>query len=337
MSLRVLVAPDKFRGTLAASDAADRMCAAATHHGDRAVAIPLADGGEGTVAVFGGPTRWTSVIGPLGEIIDAPWRLDGEFAVIEIAAASGLAIVGDATQNDPVAATTRGTGELIARAIDDGARHVIVGLGGSATTDGGIGALEVLSPYAPLGGIGASVAVEVACDVRTRFIDAAREFAPQKGADPQQVELLRARLIATARDLRERWGVDVTTLDGSGAAGGLAGGLAALGAQLRSGFGLVAELLGLEEAILEADLVVTGEGRVDATSFEGKVVGGVLELAARHGVPALVIAGAIAGPLPGAVASVDLSERFGAAASLSDTGALVEKAMFQYLSSGPPR
>ena len=174
---------------------------------------------------------------------------------------------------------TAGTGELIARALDHGARRIVVGLGGSATTDGGLGAVEALPSPARL----RTVELEVACDVRTRFVDAAAVFAPQKGASPAQVDLLTARLEQLVVRYRDEFGVDVSELDGAGAAGGLAGGLAALGGRLVSGFELVAEHVDLEERACAADVVVTGEGHLDAQSLDGKVVGGVCGLAADDG------------------------------------------------------
>ena len=233
--------------------------------------LPLADGGEGTLEVLGGANRSSTVTGPLGTPVEAGWRLEGGDAVVEMARASGLALV---EHNDPVRATTLGTGQLIAAALAAGAERIVVAVGGSATTDGGLGAVEALG-WKPF-----RVQVEVACDVRTPFLEAARVFGPQKGADPGQVEALSKRLADLAARYRDELGVDVTALPGAGAAGGLAGGLAALGAQLRPGFQLVAERAGLVEALGDVDLVLTGEGRLDATSFAGKVVGGVLELAA---------------------------------------------------------
>jgi glycerate kinase len=190
-------------------------------------------------------------------------------------------------RNDPLRASTRGTGELIAAALRAGARDVIVGVGGSATTDGGLGALEAL------GWSTNGIRITVACDVSTRFLDAARVFGPQKGATQAQIALLTRRLARLADEYESRTGVDVREFAGSGAAGGLAGGLAAIGAELEPGFDVVAEAAGLEDA-LDVDLVITGEGKVDATSFDGKTVGGVLAWAADVGVPhAAVIAGQI--------------------------------------------
>jgi len=286
-----LVCPDKFKGTLSAPAAAAAMARGLRAAGfDDVRELPLADGGEGTLdallAARGGSRRRATVTGPLGDPVDAEWgMLPGGTAVVEVARASGLGLV---RRNDPLRASTRGTGELIAVALRGGARSVLVAAGGSATTDGGLGALDAL------GWSFGSVPVVVACDVSTRFLDAARVFAPQKGASDAQVQLLTRRLARLAEEYQARTGVDVTGLDGAGAAGGLAGGLAALGATLEPGFDVVAGAAGLDDLLDDADLVVTGEGRVDATSFAGKVVGGVVEWAADAGVPACgVIAGQV--------------------------------------------
>jgi glycerate kinase len=254
--------------------------------------LPLADGGDGTLdtllEVLGGSRRIARVTGPLGEPVDAEWAMlaDGT-AIVEMARASGLALVG--RRNDPLRATTRGTGELIATAARGGAKRALVCVGGSATTDGGLGAVDALRWTLP-------VDVVVACDVATPFLDAARVYGPQKGASDAQVALLTRRLERLAQQYEARTRTDVTELEGSGAAGGLAGGLAALGARLEPGFDVVASAVGVEEALEGATLVVTGEGRLDLTSLEGKVVGGVLEWAADLGVPhCAVIAGQVAG------------------------------------------
>ncbi|MGQ0804464.1 MAG: glycerate kinase [Actinomycetota bacterium] len=287
-----LACPDKFRGTLTAAAAADAMAAGLAAAGFTEVRrLPLADGGEGTldalVAARGGSIRTTSVTGPLGEPVEAEWALlpDGT-VVVEMARASGLDLVNG--RNDPLRASTRGTGELIAAAARGGARRIIVGVGGSATTDGGLGAVDALGWS--LGGL----EVTVACDVATTFLDAATVYAPQKGATDAQVSLLTRRLRRLAEEYERRTGVDVTELEGGGAAGGLAGGLAAIGATLEPGFEVVAQAAGLEDALEDVDLVVTGEGKLDPTSFEGKVVGGVLEWAAEEGIAhRAVIAGQV--------------------------------------------
>lgn len=224
---------------------------------------------------------------PLGRRVKAEWREADRLAIVETALASGLDLIGGASNNDPVAAATKGAGELIAAAVKAGARRILIGVGGSATTDGGMGALEVLEPHSRLAG----VELVVACDVTTRFIDAARTFAPQKGASESQVALLERRLDRLAQLYQQRFGVDVAAMSGSGAAGGLAGGLAAVGAELVSGFDLVADTVELDTRIEQADMVITGEGYLDAESYHGKVVGGVIEMARAAGIDARVVAG----------------------------------------------
>jgi len=254
---------------------------------------PVSDGGEGFCAVLGGRPQPATVRGPLGEPVMSAWyQLDGgRVAAVEMAMASGLTLAGGEEANDPMRASTTGVGELMAAAVKRGARRLLVGMGGSASTDGGWGAIEALEPRSRLAG----VRIEVACDVRTRFLDAAAVFSPQKGATPAQVEMLARRLERLAQLYLERFGVDVTAMDGAGAAGGLAGGLAAVGATLTSGFEMVADRIDLAARIEGADLVITGEGLLDDQSFEGKSVGGVIELAAEMGVPVVVIAGSAEG------------------------------------------
>lgn len=283
----MLIAMDKFRGTASATEACTAVANACWELGLDADEAPMSDGGEGLLDVLGGPNRTTIVTGPLGTPVEAAWRIEHRGAVIEMAKASGLLLAGGADGNDPLQATTRGTGELIDQALQQGARQVLVGLGGSATTDGGLGAIEALRSPARL----RSVDLRVACDVRTRFVDAASVFAPQKGASPAQVALLSARLEGLATRYRAEYGVDITTIDGAGAAGGLAGGLVALGASLWSGFDLVAEEVGLDERVAAADVVVTGEGYLDAQSLDGKVVGSARDLAREHGKRVVVIVG----------------------------------------------
>ena len=273
--MRVLAALDKFRGTATAREA----CAAVGHAcwelGFECDEVPMADGGEGTLDVLGGANRTNRVTGPLGDPVDAQWRLSRDVAIIEMARASGLQLVGGPERNDAVAASTTGTGELIDIALDAGAKKIIVCLGGSATTDGGYGAVRAIHAPARL----KAVEFIVACDVTTMFTDAARVFAPQKGAKPKQVELLTGRLERLRQLYIEQYGIDVGTVEGSGAAGGLAGGLAALGAQILPGFDVVADEANLDERVENADIVITGEGFLDAQSFEGKVVGGMQGIA----------------------------------------------------------
>jgi glycerate kinase len=287
--VRAVACPDKFRGTLSAADATAAIARGLERAGfDEVVNVPLADGGEGTLdallAARGGSRRTARVTGPLGDPVDAEWGvLPGGVAVIEMARASGLALVG--SDNDPLRATTRGTGELIAVARREGFTEIVVAVGGSATTDGGLGAVDAL------GWTLQGIDVTVAYDVATAFADAARVFGPQKGATAAQVSLLTRRLTLLAEQFRSRTGVDVTTLEGGGAAGGLAGGLAAIGARLVIGFDVVAEAAGLESALADALLAVTGEGRVDASSLEGKVVAGVIDWCEELGVPTVAVVG----------------------------------------------
>jgi glycerate kinase len=291
--MRLLAAPDKFRGTLTARQAAAAIAAGAERGGWSAVELPLADGGEGTLDVLGGGNRRTIVSGPLEEPVEAEWRLEEDgTALIEAALACGLTLAGGPEGNDPLRATSRGVGELVTAAVAEGARRIVVCVGGVASTDGGLGAVAALP--APL-----TVPLDVACDVEARLLDAAEVFAPQKGATPEQVRILRERLAQ----------LDVPDLPGSGAAGGLAGGLAAVGARLLPGFDFVAERLGFAERLAKAEFVVTGEGLLDATSFTGKVVGRVLHAAKAAGIDTLVVAGDVAAESPSD--AVSLVERYG--------------------------
>ncbi len=325
--MRVVAAPDKFRGTATASQVAGAVAHAVRSAGGDCAEVPLADGGEGTLEALGGANRSTLVTGPLGDPVEASWRLAQGVAVVEMARASGLDLVGGADGNDPLAAATHGTGELIAAALDAGARRVIIGVGGSATTDGGLGALRALYPLQRL----RAVQLVVACDVTTGFLDAADLFAPQKGASPVQVQLLRRRLERLAQVYVEEYGVDVTGLEGAGAAGGLAGGLAAVGASLASGFELVADEVELAEQMEGAELVVTGEGFLDEQSFNGKVVGGVAALAAELSVPLLVVAGEVFDGVDGRVDAVSLIDRFGRDRAVSDTLACITEVVAERL------
>ena len=324
---RVVAAPDKFRGTATASEVAAAVAAAAKDAGWRCDRVPMADGGEGILEALGGVPRTTLVTGPLGDPVHAEWRLGDSTAVIEMARASGLALAGGPEGNDPLRASTIGTGELISAALEAGARRIVVGAGGSATTDGGLGCLRAVQSKGRLAGIDLSVA----CDVLTPFLEAAETFAPQKGATAAQVALLTRRLERLAQVYVEDYGVDVTPLEGGGAAGGLAGGLAAVGARLLPGFELVAEAVGLEDAIEGADLVVTGEGFVDEQSFRGKVVGGVVELAVAAGVPVLVVAGQVFAEVPEPATAVSLVERFGDHPARSDTAECIKEAVLDHL------
>ncbi|MDQ2648623.1 MAG: glycerate kinase [Actinomycetota bacterium] len=329
--MRVTAAPDKLRGTATAREVSAAIARAAERSGWTCHEVPMADGGEGTLDALGGPNRSTLVTGPLGEPVEAEWRLDGRLAVIEMARAAGLDLVGGPDANDPVAAATGGVGELIAAAVESGATRIVVGVGGSATTDGGLAALRAV----PLGRL-RGVELIVACDVRTAFVDAADVFAPQKGASPAQVKLLRRRLERLVQVYRDEYSVDVGELEGAGAAGGLAGGLAVAGATLVPGFDLVADEVELAERIEDADLVITAEGFLDAQSFEGKVVGGVAELAAAIGRPVVAIAGEVFDDVGDRIEAVSLVARFGADRARTDTLACIEEVVTELLGKRSP-
>jgi glycerate kinase len=268
------------------------------------------------------------VPGPLGVAVDAEWRLlpatdgGGPTAVIEMSRASGRALLPDPEGDDPVNADTAGVGHLLLSARAAGARRIVIGCGGSATTDGGWGAVQVVGSAGALAGID----LEVACDVTTPFRNAAAVFGPQKGASPEQIVLLTDRLGSLADRYRRDFAVDVDAIPGAGAAGGLAGGLVALGAHIVPGFDLVAGMTHLAERIAVADLAVTGEGHLDPPSFEGKVPGGLLTLVAGR-CPVLCIVGeADQGLLrspPAGLEIVSLAARFGGARARQETCALI--------------
>ena len=338
---RLVAAPDKFRGTARAPEVAAAAARAGRRLGWLADEVPLADGGEGLLDAVGGERRTTVVTGPLGRPVAARWQLltrvgTPPTAVVEMAEAAGRHLVPTPGPDDPVDADTTGVGELVRAAVVAGARTVVVGCGGSATTDGGWGAVAALGSAAALDG----AELLVACDVTTPFADAAAVFGPQKGATAAQVALLGERLRTLAGRYRDGFGVDVDDLPGAGAAGGLAGGLAALGGRIVPGFELVASLVGLPERLAGADLVVTGEGHLDVPSLAGKVVGGVIGAAA--GQPVLCVVGdadaEVLALLPDRVRVVSLVAEAGPAAARRDTVALVEAVVAAHLGalgSGP--
>jgi glycerate kinase len=319
--MRVVAAVDKFRGTASAAEVAAAIGHACWERGHDCVEIALADGGEGLLDVLGGANRTTRVTGPLGQPVDAPWRMHRGTAIIEMALASGLVLAGGAEGNDPMQATTTGTGELIDAALTAGAKRIIVGLGGSATTDGGLGALQAIRSPARLKG----VELLVACDVTTTFVDAARVFGPQKGATPTQIKMLTKRLEQLAQRYQADFGIDVTEIEGSGAAGGIAGALAAVGGTLMPGFELVADELDLHDRIADADLVITGEGHLDAQSFQGKVVGSLSELTAQYGVPIAVIVGIADDDVRDRIPTWAIADRFGEERALREPLWCVER------------
>jgi len=286
----VLVAPDSFKGTFRAAQVAGAIGRGIERAGLMPPDLcPLADGGEGTMEALllalGGETVAAAVHDPLGRPLRASFGLveDGGTAVVEMAAASGLDLVAEADR-DAWAASTYGTGELICAAVDAGARVVLVGVGGSATTDGGAGALDAIERHGGLGG----ARIVVLCDVRTPFERAPAVFGPQKGAGPALVERLEARLDELAVRLpRDPRGVPMT-----GAAGGLSGGLwAAHGAVLEPGAPWILDALGFDARMRAARAVVTGEGKLDEQTLEGKLVGEIGTRTRQAGVPLHAIVG----------------------------------------------
>lgn len=289
-----MVAPNAFKETFSPLRAARIIARGLGRAIPRArlVLVPLADGGDGTLEALrsslGGRPVGVRVTGPLGTPVLARYLRAGRTAVIEMAEASGLKLVPPG-RRDPWKATTRGTGELIAHAWRHGARSILVGVGGSATVDGGAGALEAVTPEM-------ARRVTVLCDVDNPLLGprgSARVFGPQKGASPAMVRRLEGRLARWAEELRRRTGVDVRRMRGAGAAGGLAAGLAALGARLVRGADFILKAAGFPPR--RCDAVVTGEGRVDRTSLEGKVVGAVLRAAPA---PVVIVCGTCALPRP---------------------------------------
>ncbi|MDA8262432.1 MAG: glycerate kinase [Actinomycetota bacterium] len=326
--VRVLLLPDKFRGTLASREfiSAARSALTAVAEVDGRV---VSDGGEGLIEALDGRLVEVETVDALMRPITASFSvLPGGDAVVEMSRASGLALLGGPAENDPVAASTYGTGVLIRAAFERGAQHVVVGCGGSATTDGGMGALEALGPR----GIPAGSSVSAAVDVRTSYLDAAEEFAPQKGATAVQVAFLKRRLAGSAELLFRRFGRDPRGVTGSGAAGGLSGMLWAAGAEIVEGFSVVSEYLGLDDLVEAADLVITGEGLLDDESFNGKVVGSVVTLAARHGRRCLVVAGTATEEGRRRLSAegaelLELAAEFGAERSLTQAGECVSQAL----------
>ena len=328
---KVVLAFDKFRGTATASELT-RAVAAAVPTGNEVVPVPLADGGEGSLEVLGGPNKFTEVTGPLGDPVRAGWRLEGREAFIEMAAASGLVLVGGQEGNDPLAADTLGTGELIHTAVEMGARVITVFLGGSATTDGGWGALRALPPAPRM----KEIDLVVATDVDTFFTDAGVVFGPQKGASPAQVKLLTGRLQRLTQVYSETYGREVGAVPGAGAAGGLAGGLYAVGGRIESGFDVLAERSELDIHLEDADLVITGEGYMDDESFNGKVVGGVADWAKAAGTATLAIVGDMDADLAvpdGNFRAISLTERFGQVRAMEETSALVAQVASEAVSA----
>ena len=308
--MRALLCPASLKGVLSARAAAAALARGFGAVGADGVELPIADGGEGTAdvlhAALGGTWHDAVVSDPLGRPHPARWIVlpDGR-AVVEAAAAIGLPLL-ERAERDPLVASSRGLGELIQAALGESPAELVVGLGGSATVDGGAGLTEVVAEL--------PVATTVLCDVRTTLADAARVFGPQKGATPETLPVLERRL-AALEELAPYAG-----LAGAGAAGGLGAALAALGAQLVAGAPAVLDLVGFDGRLGGADLVVTGEGQVDRTTAEGKAPGVVAERCLAAGVRCVVFGGRVVQPVEG-VETISLSgDRERAEADLEELG-----------------
>jgi glycerate kinase len=299
--VRVLACPASLKGVLTAPAAAAALAEGVRAGGGEAVELPVADGGDGTAevlhAVLGGEWASAAVEDAFGAEHEARWlRLSDGAAVVEAAAAVPL----DPSRLEPLTASSRGLGQLLAHALAAGPRELVVCLGGTATMDGGAGLREVVTDL--------PVPVRALCDVRTTLLEAPRVFGPQKGASPADVAALEARLAAMTELAA------VAELPGGGAAGGLGATLAALGAELVPGADWVLAAVGLSGRLERADLVVTGEGRVDATTREGKAPAAVARAARAAGVRCVVFGGVVESPLRG-VETVALSGNPAAAAA----------------------
>jgi glycerate 2-kinase len=366
VGVQVVIAPDKFKGTLSASEVAEALAKgvrAAIPHASLSLR-PVADGGEGTVDALllahGGRVSQRRVSGPLPGLVEAPLaHLADGLCAVEMSDAAGLTLVSPQSR-DALASSTLGLGELIAAALEEGERRILIGVGGSASTDGGTGAARAVGwrfldrdgGELPLGGgslrdlariDGSKVRSEVeatvfvaACDVDNPLVGdsgAARVFAPQKGASDAEVELLEEGLVKLAQRIEEDLGIDVADMKRAGAAGGTGAGLRAFfGAELGDGFEVVAEATQLRAAIEEADLVITGEGLLDEQSFGGKAPIGVARIAKEAQVRCLAVAGEVtADPRvlkqEGISGTASLLEMVGRDRALADpTGAIVEAA-----------
>jgi glycerate 2-kinase len=361
-AVRVLVAPDKFKGTLTASQAAAAMATGwrRARPADDLDELPIADGGEGTldaiVAALGGERRSVTVTGPLGDPVRAEFglvrRAGRRLAIVEMAQASGLQLIGTG-RRDPLRASSFGTGEVIAAACREGVDEVVVCIGGSATNDGGAGVAQAIGVRLldqrgnDIRRGGAALLDLVTIDLRTldravaaaRFIvavdvdnpltgplGASSVYAPQKGASTEDVVLLDRALAHFAAVVARDLGVDVRALPGGGAAGGLGAGLVAfVGAGLRPGADVVMDAIGFDGRLAGADVVLTGEGRFDEQSLHGKAVGTVLERASRGGVASVVLCGE-ATVRPHGVVVRSLSDRVGNAVAIEQPRRALEDA-----------
>ena len=295
---KIVIACDSYKGCLSSSEVARAAAegVAEVYPDCEIVRLAVADGGEGTVdalaETLGGHLECAEVSDPLSRPVKAAYGIAGDLAIIESAAACGLTLLSKEERN-PLIATTKGLGELILAAIDNDCRRFLIGLGGSATNDGGMGMISADGFLERARGM----KFTVACDVDTPYIGthgASRVFGPQKGASEEDVEILEERLRGYALKILKDTGIDVSDMAGAGAAGGLGGAFRAyLGAELKRGVDLVLDQIGFDSIIDGADLVITGEGCSDYQTLKGKTASGVLERAERAGVPVALVSGAV--------------------------------------------
>ena len=295
---KIVIACDSYKGCQSSSDVANAAArgVAEVYPDCEVIKLSVADGGEGTVEALvdtlGGHLEWAEVSDPLGRPVKAAYGVAGDLAIIESAAACGLTLLTNEERN-PLDTSTKGLGELIMAAIDKGCRKFLIGLGGSATNDGGMGMIRAEGFLEKTNGM----KFTVACDVDTPYIGehgASRVFGPQKGASEQDVEILEERLGGYALTILKETGVDVRDMAGAGAAGGLGGAFRAyLGAELKRGVDLVLDQIDFDSKIHGADLVITGEGCSDYQTLKGKTASGVLERAKRQGIPVALVSGAV--------------------------------------------
>ena len=314
--MRVVIAPDSFKGSLTSVQVATALADGwrSARPGDEILLAPLADGGEGTLVAIAAAGGWewrtAPATDPIGRAVEARWlrSADGERAVVELAEASGLSRLA-AAERDPVGASTRGTGEVLRAVLDEGIRSITLGIGGSATTDGGAGILRALGASIDadgldLGGLDGrlgDVDLRIACDVTNPLLGptgAAATYGPQKGASPAQVGDLDVALGRYAKQLSAATGRDERETPGAGAAGGTAFGLLSIAARFHSvrlvpGVEVVMDETRLRDRLIDADLVITGEGRIDAQTAFGKTALGVAQLASAAGVQCIAIGGGV--------------------------------------------
>ena len=325
--MKIVLAPDSFKGTMSSMEVIEHLAAAAKKHFNQVeiIKVPIADGGEGTVdalvSALNGEYRHVEACGPLGSPVRAKYGIvNGDTAVIEMAQASGIMLL-EPGQLNPLYTTTYGTGQLIKAALDDGIRKIIIGIGGSATNDGGIGAAQALGVrfldadnnevgfggkelsrinHIFISGLDEriqSTQITVICDVSnplTGETGATRTFGPQKGATPEMLEELEQGMVHYSQVVRDKLGIAVNSIPGSGAAGGMGAALIGfLGAELCSGINVVLDLVGFDGILDGADLVVTGEGRIDGQTVFGKVPVGIAGRCKSKGVRVIAVAGCL--------------------------------------------